>query len=189
MFWLMSLVLLWFWNRGLPYLTPTEHEQAVSFFRLKPDISVHTGSYPSLVLDPSLRTWLVTERTSHAVWPVLFQCQSSVKIPIHATWYSRRQWIRQPVPRHILISLKTRLLLCQRRSRLAFSCVPSLRSFLNQPPQMNHHCWAMLNYSLPHHPKFHLNNLLVHLSLHSCESQWSFLNGNWLVNMFLSHSF
>lgn len=78
MFWLMSLVFLWFWNRGLPYLTPTEHEQDVSVLRLKPDISVHTGSHPSLVLDPSLRTWLVTERTSHAVWPVLPQCQSTV---------------------------------------------------------------------------------------------------------------
>lgn len=81
------------------------------------------------------------------------------------------------------LPLKTRLLLCQRRSRLfMLTCVPSLRSFWNQPPQMNHRRWVMLNYSLPHHPRFHLNNLLVHLSLHSCESQWSFLNGNWQVN-------
>ena len=47
---------------------------------------------------------------------------------------------------------------------------------------MNHHYWAKLSYSLPHRLKFQLDNLLVHLSLHSCESQCSFLNGNWLVN-------
>lgn len=72
----------------------------------------------------------------------------------HMTRYCRRQWIWQHVPRPISIPLKTRPCLCQRRSR----------------------------HSTPHHPKCHLDNLLVHLSLHSCESQWSFLNGNWLVN-------
>lgn len=109
------------------------------------------------------------------------QFYSSVSLRHQCAWHGTAGGNKYG-SRHIFIPPKTRILLCQKKARLAFTCVPSLRSFFNQPPHMNHHCWTMLSYSLPYHPKFHLNNLLVHLSLHSCESQWSFLNGNWLVN-------
>lgn len=74
---------------------------------------------------------------------------------------------------------KTRLLVCPRMSRHIFTCVSSLTSLWEKPPQMNHDCWA---HSLIHSNKFDLSTLLVHLPLHSCKSQLSFLNGNWLVN-------
>lgn len=40
----------------LPYRTPVENGKEGSVHRLKPDIFVHTGSRPSLGLDPGLRT-------------------------------------------------------------------------------------------------------------------------------------
>lgn len=49
----------------------------------------------------------------------------------------------------------------------------------------HHHKWITSvgrRYASPHHTTCHVCNLLVHLSLHSCENQWSFLNGNWLLN-------
>lgn len=91
------------------------------------------------------------------------------------TWSSRRLWMWPPVLRHIFILLKTRLLSC-RRSRLAFSCVSSLRSFLNTPPQMNQHCCLVIQSHT--FPKVSPQQPACALAT----AQWSFLNGNWQVN-------
>lgn len=177
----MYLVFYWVWNRELRSPTPNGEWARCFLWWDWNQIFLFTLAHKkSLGLDLSLRRWQVTERSSHAD---LFNSSISLKYKWHMTRCSRRQWIWRPVPRHIFICLKTSLLLCQRRSSLVLTFVPSLRSFINQPSEMNNHCWAMLSYSLPHHPKVPLKNLLVHLSLHSWESQRSFLNGNWLVNL------
>lgn len=167
MFWLMSLVFLWFWNRGLPYLTPVEHEQDLSGLRLKPDISVHTGSFPSLVLDLGLRTWLWLKEI--VMLSGQFYSRVSLQFIYQCTWHGTAGG--NECGSLSLVKYSFLWKWTQSRSRLAFTCEPSLRSFLNQPPQMNQHCTTMLHYSLTHRPKLHLDNLLVHLSLHSCESQ------------------
>lgn len=126
---------------------------------------------------PSLRTWLETDLlcclASSSVVSVFSWNTSTHDMVVHEAWI----W---HVPRPIFIPLETRL--WQKRSRRAFNCSPSLSSFWNQPPQMKHRCWVMLNYSPPNCLKHHADNLLVHLSLHSCEGQWSFWCGNWLIN-------
>lgn len=154
-----------------------EHEQDISVLGMKPDISVPTGPYILLLY------WTEFENMTGDWLAMLsgqFKCSVNLQFKYQHTWHGSAESIWQPVPRPIFIPLEIRL--CQKRSRHAFNCVPSLRSFLNQPPQMNHHCWVMLNYSSPSHLKCHLDNLLVHLSLHSCEGRWSFWSGNWLVN-------